>query len=158
MLPNKLSIMKRAILGVLTVLTIVFCAFSQSSTNYFQKLDAFNNPPNTFSSEKELEEHLLVDESREYTASGKKFLVCLAHYLTSGTTDDRVSCWYRVPESDKLVRAWDIHLLNAGPIKFDYDPKTTRLSLIAAANIKVANTAFKGQPVASVVLSVLASR
>jgi len=130
--------------------TLVSCGVSQSSSNYLAQLSEFDNPPNAFSSDKELREHLLVDESHAYVTVKKKFLVCLSRYPTSGTTCERVSCWYREPDTGKLIRVWDVRLVDAGPIKFDYDTKTTRLSLIA-----VANTPFKDQPVASVVLTVL---
>jgi len=150
--------MKKLLLGILTILVMAFCGLSQPTDRYIEKLDAFDNPPNAFSSEKELKQHLLVDESHDYVASKNKFFVCLSRHPTSNATRERVSCWYREPASEKLTRVWDICLQDAGPIRFEYDVKTTRLSLIAVANIKVANTRFMGQPVASVVLSVLALR
>ena len=130
--------------------TVVSCGVSQPPSNFLAQLSEFDSPPNAFSSDKELREHLLVDESHSYVTAKKKFFVCLSRYPTSGTTLERVSCWYREPDTGKLMRVWDVRLVDAGPIKFDYDPKTTRLSLIA-----VANTPFKDQPVASVVLTVL---
>ena len=147
--------MKRIFIGIFTMFAITFCGISQSSTNHFPKYDNFNNPPNTFASEKELRENMWVHDSRECEASEKKFFVCLSSFPSAGTTKDRVTCWYRLPKSDKLVRVWDVRLVDAGTIKFEYDKETTRLSVITLANFKVGNTPMKGQPVASVVLTLL---
>ncbi|HWC59534.1 MAG TPA: hypothetical protein VHC44_07545 [Verrucomicrobiae bacterium] len=147
--------MKRAFLVILAVLAVAFLGISQSSTNVFPQDHNFNNPPNTFSSEKELRENLSVDESHEYEASGKKFFVCLSSFPSMGVTKERVTCWYHLPNSNKLVRVWDVRLVNAGEVKFDYETRTTRLSLIAVSNIEIDGNPMKGQPLASVVLTLL---
>lgn len=72
-----------------------------------------------------------------------------------GVTKERVTCWYHLPNSNKLVRVWDVRLVNAGEVKFDYETRTTRLSLIAVSNIEIDGNPMKGQPLASVVLTLL---
>jgi len=147
--------MKRIFIGVFTVISIVVCAISQSSTNGWSKVENFINPPNTFSSEKDLRANLWISESHEYEAAGKKFFVCLSSGPSASVTEDRVTCWYHLPNSERLLRVWDVRLVDAGPMKFDYEPKTTRLSVSALANFKVENTQMKGQPLASVILTLL---
>jgi hypothetical protein len=149
--------MKTILIGTIAAVGIIFCGISQSSTNRISQIDNFNNPPNTFASEKELRRGFWVDEFHEYEADKKRFFVCLASFPSMGVTKDRVMCWYRLPGSERLVRVWDVRLVNAGVIKFDYDAKTTRLSLIAMSNIHigVGDIPMEGQVLASVVLAYL---
>ncbi len=145
--------MKKMLMGIMAAVAIAFFGISQSSTNGIPQVDNFNNPPNTFASEKELRKGLWVDEYHEYEADKKRFFVCLSSFPSMGSTKDRVTCWYRLPNSEKLVRVWDVRLVNAAKIKFDYDPKTTRLSLIAASNIHIGDIPMEGQVLASVALA-----
>jgi len=138
--------MNKMFAGLLFLIAVVFLGASEDSSGG-DKFKLSASPPASFSSEKELKNHLLVDEWHDYEAGKNRYFVCICHLPASAILNDWISVWYHAPTGE-LYRVWDIHMWQ--PFKMEYNTKTSRFEIVA-----IANTPSKGQTVASVVLSAL---
>src|SRR5689334_6414105 len=137
--------MTRKCFKIVALLVIYLFVMSTGSSDELAKYTAASELPASFSSEKELRDKVRVDEWLECKTAEKQFFVCRSQLLSAAMPREWLSCWYADP-SGRLVRVWDTRLVNAGPVKIKFDPKTSLLSIVGAANTK-----FKGKSVASVV-------